>query len=75
MDAYQCNIIVNLSISLEMRRSIVVGWYSMLFKFDNNYAKQHKEPLMEAYHCIITRIFVNFSWNKNVLCRYFNILC
>ena len=38
-----------------MRRSIVVGWYSMLFKFDNNYAKQHKEPLMEAYYCIITQ--------------------
>ena len=55
MESYQCNIIVNLSISLEMRRSIVVGWYSMLFKFDNNYAKQHKEQLMEAYHCIITR--------------------
>ena len=43
MEAYQCNITVNLSISLEIRRSIVeVVPIPMLLKFDNNYDKQHK---------------------------------
>ena len=47
----------------------------MLFKFDNNYAKQHKQPLMEAYQCNIT---VNLSIshrNKKVLLSIVNILC
>ena len=42
MEACQCNITVNLSLFLEIRRSIVDCYHSMLLKFDNNYAKQHK---------------------------------
>ena len=42
MEAYQCNITLNLSISLEIRRSIVDCKNSMLYKFDNIYAKQDK---------------------------------
>ena len=57
-EAYQFNITVNLSISLQIRRSIVACLYSMLFKFVNNYTQQHKYPLNEAYQC---NIAVNLS--------------
>ena len=42
MESYQCNITVNMSISLEIRSSIVAYLYSMLFKFDNIQTKQYK---------------------------------
>ena len=42
MEAYQCNITVNLSLFLEINRSIVENNHSMLLKFDKNYAKQNK---------------------------------